>query len=163
LLGSSRVIDHLVSLSNVSRDNNCVAYVYCDYQGQGEQSTLNLLGSLLKQAVIAGCKLPVTEMTAIRDLLDKKKLQQSLKLDEAFETLTATLKNFRRTYICVDALDECTNACRRHFITTLYQLRSKLNMDNHTVMLFFTGRPQIQEDTRNVSSPSETKESLHMR
>lgn len=160
-LYSSRVIDHLVSSSKVSGDNHCVAYVYWDYQRQEQQSTLNLLASIPKQAVIAGCKLPVTEMTAIRNLLDKKKRQQSLKLDEAFETLAAVLKNFRRTYICVDALDECTDAYRRNVITTLYQLQSTLNMDNntgmnsnHTVMLFFTGRPQIQGDINSHLLPT---------
>lgn len=101
-LNSSQVIDHLAS--KLADKNVCVAYIYCDYQEHRQQSTFNMVGSLLRQAIVASYKSHDNE-AVIRNLSEKKEQRQKLSSDEALKALANILENFDKTYICIDALD----------------------------------------------------------
>ncbi|KAI5818433.1 hypothetical protein BZA77DRAFT_243662 [Pyronema omphalodes] len=64
---SSLVIDHLFSFTG---DKAFVAYIYCDYQDREEQTAVNMIGGLLKQAITAS---QTASPDAIEPLLKKKK------------------------------------------------------------------------------------------
>jgi hypothetical protein len=61
----------------------------------------------------------------------------SFKIDEAFNFLESLLQSFDRFFICVDAIDECTNRYKRSFL----ELLSKLSVDfRNSARIFITGR-----------------------
>jgi hypothetical protein len=73
----------------------------------------------------------------------KKKTGASLELGFGVKALSETLGLFDKAYLCIDALDECTEEHRGKLISCLTQLVTA----SHTtpaVKLFFTGRPQMK-------------------
>jgi hypothetical protein len=165
-LNSSRVIDHLASKS--ADRNVCVAYIYCDYQEHHQQSTLNMAGSLLRQAIVASYKSHDND-TVIRNLLENKQQRQELSSDEALKALAKILGNFDKTYICIDALDECGDQHLEGLIRILGELAISTDSDvtNPSILrLFFTGRPEVEDyvskhsSTRELSSFSVTLEAV---
>lgn len=101
---ASIAIEHLVNTFRSQRDIG-VAYIFCDYRTQNEQTLLNLLASLLKQFLLH--KSAVLE--GIRSLYEQhnngSKTAQPI-LDEVFESLQLIAASFSQEYIVVDALDE---------------------------------------------------------
>ena len=53
---SSKVLDHLFERSKIY--NSGIAYVYCDYDDQNNQTLSNILGCILKQLIIQCPSLP---------------------------------------------------------------------------------------------------------
>ncbi|OCK74412.1 purine and uridine phosphorylase, partial [Lepidopterella palustris CBS 459.81] len=128
---ASLVIDTL----NESKDaepNIGLAYVYCDYRDQIQQTTKNIIGAIIKQLLM---QLPTTpeEITAIWQKHQKDKIP--LELVEVNEALRITCKSFNRTYICLDALDECQSF--QELLTFLQQAPSSIH-------LFSTGRNLVE-------------------
>jgi type II secretory pathway predicted ATPase ExeA len=139
-LHSSIVIDHLSS--KFANDTICIAYVYCDYRDNEKQSALNMIGSLLKQAM-------VVSRTICDDFIDsfleKKKKQMNVEIDDALQALSKILQRFKMTYICVDALDGCLEEHRWNLIRRLKGLATYNPEHPVGILLFFTGRPQIKD------------------
>ena len=78
---------------------------YFDFAAQKEQSPVNMLGSLLRQLVSGEGEIPeaiAKDFRKERKAIGGRGLQISGIL-RMFQTITAT----RRTFICIDALDEC--------------------------------------------------------
>ena len=101
---------------------------------------MNMLGSLLRQLVSGEGEIA----EAIADDFRKAKrsiggrgLQVSGIL-KMFQTITAT----RRTYICVDALDECAPEHRMVVLESLGQILQ----GSPNTHLFMTGRPQVRSE-----------------
>jgi hypothetical protein len=102
------VIDHLIK-SNTTKSNIGLAYIYCDYRDQKEQTTKHILGSIIKQLLRQLSTIPedITELWHTH-----QDGNTPLTLDAIADTLPTTSKLFNQTYICLDALDElraCTN------------------------------------------------------
>jgi len=99
---SSLVID---KLCDEAGEDDTVVICFCfDFAARNEQSPLNMLGSLLRQLVSGLEEIPELVIQVFqkqKKVIGGKGLQvpQILKM---FQTITAT----RRTFICVDALDE---------------------------------------------------------
>ncbi|KAI5816207.1 hypothetical protein BZA77DRAFT_344472 [Pyronema omphalodes] len=136
---SSLVIDHL---SGFAGSKTYVAFIYCDYREAKEQTPVNMIGGLLKQAITASKGVPTD---IIETLLKKKKDQQAIEVKDAVHSLSRLLKGFDKTYICIDALDECNETDRRQLIQYLVELSSSSD-DNESrpIRLFFTGRPPME-------------------
>ncbi|KAI5816099.1 hypothetical protein BZA77DRAFT_313607 [Pyronema omphalodes] len=138
---SSHVIDHLSSRS--TSENTCIAFMYCDHMDQKEQTVVHVLGGLLKQAITEskeGC----TEI--IQSLLRKKRFRGSLEVYDAMYALSQLLRGFEKTYICIDALDECKEEDRKCLIKYLTELSAFSDRNNAPrIQLFFTGRPSMQK------------------
>ena len=135
---SSLVIDKLCD--EAIKGNLTVACFYFDFAARNEQSPVNMLGSLLRQLVSGQTQLPeaiVEDFQKEKSVIGGRGLQVSgiLKL---FQTITAT----RRTFICVDALDECVPEHRMVVLESLGQiLRGSPN-----TLLFMTGRPHVRSE-----------------
>jgi hypothetical protein len=53
MTNSSLVIDQLFHDMHNGERRDCLAYVYCDYRDEAQQTTVNLMGALLKQTLTA--------------------------------------------------------------------------------------------------------------
>lgn len=90
-----------------------------------------MVGALLKQALSTFSVVPNNVIDALKK---KKKEFPILKLHCALEILQIALENFDKTYICIDALDECKDEYQMEF------LRSISKILNPSTRVFITGR-----------------------
>ncbi|GKZ74668.1 hypothetical protein AnigIFM50267_001157 [Aspergillus niger] len=93
-----------------------IAYVYCDFRRQNEQSAEDLITSLLKQ--LSQCRPSLPDI--VRSLYDRHRHRRTRpELDEISTTLRSVGAMYSRVFIIIDALDECqtSNDCRTRFIT----------------------------------------------
>ena len=135
---SSLVIDKLCDEA-VEGDPTVVCF-YFDFAARNEQSPVNMLGSLVRQLVNGQEKTP----EAIARDFRKEKMSiggrglQVSGILKMFQIITA----MRRTFICVDALDECVP---EHRIVVLDSLAHILRGSPNT-RLFMTGRPHVRNE-----------------
>ncbi|KAL4885962.1 ankyrin repeat-containing domain protein [Aspergillus karnatakaensis] len=113
-----------------------LVYIYCNYHRHQEQTLYELLLSVLKQLAQRRHRIPaeVEEM-----YMEWEQQRTHPKLEDIAQAINATVACYTRTFIAVDALDECQtlNNCRSRFLTELfaYQLKSE-----GKVRLFATSR-----------------------
>ena len=130
---ASIVINHL--WNEVRTDRIGVAYIYCDYLKHGEQTSLDLVGSLLKQ--LAEQQNPISE--SLKDYHDEHKRSNTHPtLARAFEVLKAECDNMSRIFTIVDALDECSekDATRHTVVKGLLSLQGSKRIN-----ILVTSRP----------------------
>lgn len=115
------VVNHL--LANFRNNPQIgIAYVYCNFRQQDEQTAEKLLTSLLKQLAQGQSPLPKT----VKDLFDKyEKSRTRPSLDEITATLYSTAAAYSRTFIVVDALDECQDLSRLRLLDEIFNLQTK--------------------------------------
>ena len=132
---SSVVID---SLCNQSRGQNAtVACFYFDFAAQSEQSLASMLGSLLRQLVFGLEEIPEEILEAYEER--KKAIGgQGPQIPNILNMLQTTSSR-RRTFICIDALDECAPEDRAKLLDSLGQLLEQ----SPNTRIFVTGRPHI--------------------
>jgi hypothetical protein len=130
------VIDNL---EKIFKDDKYVgiAYVYCNFRRQDEQTVTELLASLLKQLVQS---LPVFP-ECVKSLYNKHKDNRSRPpLEETSSTLGSIAKLYSRVFVLIDALDECraSDGSRKRLLAEVFNLG---------VNIFATSRfiPQITE------------------
>lgn len=108
--GAGKTMIAAIAIDHLYRTTPCddigVAYLFCSYKAQSDQSVSSLFAALLKQLVqsrpdIAG---PVKY---IYD--DHSKRGSRPSLDEILRTLQSVCANYAAVHIIVDALDECTD------------------------------------------------------
>jgi hypothetical protein len=110
-----------------------LAYIYCDYRDQKEQTTENILGAILKQLLARLAEIP----EAVWKLYEERVRQgKPLSLTDAVDLLRITCAQFTTAYICLDALDEL-----RDLHGLLQSLRDRASF----LKIFITGRPHIRE------------------
>jgi hypothetical protein len=131
-------IDHL---GRMAQADVGLAYLFCDYKSQVDQSVGGLLSALLKQLVQSRPDI-AAPVTRLYDRHSKQKSRPSL--DDMFEALLTICSNHARVHVVVDALDECADqdATRSRLIEKLRELQARTN-----VRLLFTSRfiPAITE------------------
>lgn len=111
-----------------------IAYLYCNFRRQHEQKLNDLLLSLLKQLVQ---EQPYLSRN-VEDLYDRHKPKRTRPAsEEIIAVLSIVTASYSRTYIVIDALDECQIAdeCRTRFLTEIFRLLS-----NSRVHLLVTSR-----------------------
>jgi len=117
-----------------------VVGLYCDFFTQCEQSTANILGSVLKQLARRG---GIPEQ--VREAFRKAKREfggRGLLFPGMVDILKKTLTSLRRLYICIDALDECIPKHRRELLESLREIVAVCP----NIRVFFTGRPHIEKN-----------------
>ena len=132
---SSLVIDKLGDES-IGKDT-AVTCFYFDYAARKEQSPINMLGSLLKQLA---SRFEVIPDAIVQEFQDQKKVigGRGLQISEIlkmFRTIAAGV----RTFICIDALDECAP---EHRVLVLDSLGQILQGSPNT-RIFMTGRQHV--------------------
>ena len=126
------------TLCDQAEQNTSVACFYFDYTSQKEQSPTNMLGSLLKQ-VVAGLE-EIPEHIAQAFQGGKRFLGgRGLQLSQIVELLGITLSS-QRTFLCIDALDECIAAHRLKVLNSLRQILQK----SPDTRIFLTGRAHVR-------------------
>lgn len=121
---TSTVVDNIVTRFSKDEDVG-IAYVYCDFKRQDDQSALNLLSSMLKQLCRGRPSLP----DFMRVFHDKhKKHQTRPSLGEIMKNLHSVAAMYSRVFIIVDALDECqsSDGCREQFLRNIFSLQNKV-------------------------------------
>jgi Cdc6-like AAA superfamily ATPase len=119
-----------------------IAYVYCNFRRQHEQKAIELLTNLLKQLIWGQDLVP----QSIQKLY-KKHLQERTRppINSISETLQSIVPNYSRTFIVVDALDECQikGGEQKLFLAELFSLQTKT-----AINLFVTSRfiPEIENE-----------------
>ena len=124
-------------------DHIGVAYLFCNYKAQADQSASSLLAALLKQLVQNRSDIP----SSIMDIYCLRS-RSSPSLDDIFGALQSVCSNHTAVYIVVDALDECTekDSTRGQLIDKLRELQARSD-----VRLLVTSR-FIQEITKRFQS-----------
>ncbi|RKL32474.1 hypothetical protein BFJ72_g10417 [Fusarium proliferatum] len=131
---TSIVIESLEAL--FSKDKTVsIAYVYCNFQRQNDQTAKELVASLLKQLLQSLPTMP----ESIKLLYERHRTKGSPpSLEDVSSNLLSTAKLFSRIFIIIDAIDECcaTDGTQTKFLEEIFklQLHSKANV-------FATSRP----------------------
>jgi hypothetical protein len=122
-----------------------VGYFYCDYRDQKLQSTENIIGAILKQAITAAKYQPSDIIDRlVRDL---KQGRKKLGLEDILLFLHLILKNFDSVYICIDARDECAEENRWNLIDVLCRLASSTDDRGvpRRIKVMFIGRTHMEQ------------------
>ena len=132
---SSLVVD---SLCDRARGKNvAVACFYFDFAAQKEQPLTSMLATLLKQVVGGLDEVPGEIARAYED--QKKVIGgRTPQLSDVVRMLQA-ISYERRTFICIDALDECMTGHQVKLLSSLNQILK----ESPATRIFVTGRPQI--------------------
>jgi len=138
---TSIVIDHL-SNKYYGDPTTGIAYIYFNFRRQYEQKPEDLLSNLLKQLLRGQASMP----ESIKTLYERHSRKQTRpSLGEVATELHSVVANYLRTFIIIDALDECQVASggREKFLTGISNLRGKTKAN-----LFLTSRhiPEIEEE-----------------
>ena len=134
---SSVVVDYLCD--HAIRHHMAVACFYYDFASREAQSPTNMLGSLLKQ-LVGGLGAIPEEIGQIYQGQKKVIGGRRLRLPDIVN-MFGTIASLQRTFVIVDALDECIP---RHRFEVLDALGQILQRSPNTRM-FMTGRSHIQE------------------
>ena len=108
-----------------------VAWLYCDYKTQQEQTAINILGAILKRLV--GSEIPQNIREAFRD--GRRPLLAELK-----KMLRTAIASSPQVFICIDALDECLP---KNLPELLESLRD-VARESPSTRIFLTGRPHVK-------------------
>jgi len=100
----STTVEHVEALcSNTSEVG--YAYFYFDFNNERKQTVEGFLRSMIVQLSCQQLSLP----EEVQNLYDAHiKQQQEPRLSSLIETFISLVKGFRRTYVMMDALDECS-------------------------------------------------------
>ena len=133
---SSLVVDSLCK--RAAEENAAVACFYFDSTAQKDQSPTAILGSVLKQ-IVSG--LEVVPERIVEAYEEQVRFIGGRRL--AFSEIMGNLRTIltsRRTYICLDGLDECRARDR----VELLDLLNDILRGSPDVRIFLTGRPHIR-------------------
>ena len=122
--------------------NATVACFYFDFADQRDQSPASTMGALLKQ-VVGGLE---EILEGISQAFQKQKKAiggRGPRLSDIVEMLQTTSYK-GRTFICIDALDECVPEHRAKLLYSLAQILKK----SPGTRIFVTGRPHIRPEIR---------------
>ncbi|KAK0760932.1 hypothetical protein N5P37_005873 [Trichoderma harzianum] len=143
---TSIVVDHLERTYRTDPTIR-IAYIYCNYRRQEEQSIEKLLGSLLKQLSQGENCIPNCLRGFYKQHLEKR---TQLSLLEIQTALQSAAENYSTVFIVIDALDECQNldGSRQKLLTELFSLQEKSGCN-----LFMTSRviPEIVDRFNETS------------
>lgn len=127
------VVDHLLN-SYTGEPSVGRPYIYCNFRRQDEQKLDDLLSNLLKQLSDAQHSIP----DATRELYERHQPKRKRPpADELLLALQSVASSYTRTFVIVDALDECqiSDGCRTRFIEYCFDLQARCQTN-----LFFTSR-----------------------
>ena len=138
---ASIVVDHL--WNTIRNDDIGVAYAYCDYRKYEEQTSNNLVASLLNQLLRQQSKPISDDVNKLYLQHDRQGTRPSQV--ELFSLLRAETANFSRIFIVIDALDECSNDDRTRR-SLLERIRTLQKSTSVNVMVTSRPLPDITEE-----------------
>ena len=135
---SSLVVDRLCDQSR--GQNTTVTCFYLDFAARKEQSVTSILGSLLRQ-VVGGMKRVPEDITEAFEEQKKAIGGRGLRLPNIVKMLQ-TITSSLRTFVCIDALDECAAPHRVKLLNSLQQIVEK----SPRTRIFIIGRPHVRAE-----------------
>ena len=135
---SSLVIETL--RNRAGEQNIAVLGLYCDYQVQGEQSAVDMIGGLLRQVVWGEAGIRAEIRSAFNE--SKRRGGQRLHMRDLLRLFIKVVSSIDRVYICVDAVDELLPKNRADFLRELW----RIIQDAPNTRLFLTARLCVQAE-----------------
>jgi hypothetical protein len=130
---TSIIVGHLYNM--FQNDGSVgIAYLYCNFRREQEQKPADLFASLLKQLIQEQPSVP----ESIRGLYEHHKDRRTRpSSDEILAVLHSVIRDYSRTFIIIDALDECqvSNGVRRILLSEILDLQARTGAN-----LFATSR-----------------------
>ena len=124
----------------VGEQNATVACFYFDFAVQKGQSPANTMGALLKQ-VVGGLEEIPEEVSQTYQKQRKALGGRGPRLSDIVKMIQTTSSR-GRTFICIDALDECVPEHRVKLLGSLNKILQK----SPGTRIFLTGRPHIRPE-----------------
>ena len=124
--------------------NAAVACFYLDFAAQKEQSPTDILSSLLKQVVGRLEEIPAKIVEVFRGekgVIGGRKLELG-KIVEMLQEISSS----RRTFICIDALDECAAGYLGKLLNSLKEILHK----SPNTKVFLAGRLRIRGEVEKT-------------
>jgi hypothetical protein len=118
-----------------------IACIYCDYKDRIEQTPVNMIGSLLRQLVQVEEQLPISDqLNALYQ--DHQKRNTRPLLEECSTALQSEVRRYKKVFVVVDALDECSedNGFRARLFKELGELKG-------AIKLMVTSRPHVNVES----------------
>ena len=141
---SSLVIDNLCD--RAAEESIVVAGMYCDFLSQQEQTTINIMGAILKLLVGRG-GIP----NYLREAFQKSKMEfggRGPLLGDLMKMLRIAIALLPRVFICLDALDECLPK----YLPELLESLRDIVRESPRTRIFLTGRPHVGGDIQRYFS-----------
>lgn len=109
---SSTVLDHICPEYNNENGQPAtkvgIAYVYCDYASQSQQTALEIIKSITRQLVEWDVSHEEnSSLRQARKFLHEQHKSIPSKIEDYVSLLTSIVKQFNKTIVVIDALDEC--------------------------------------------------------
>ena len=133
----SLVVNHLQA--EVDINGLGLAYFYCDYKEQDQQTPSQLIGALNKQLARQSVPLLVQVITLYAD---SKEPKLPLDVDQQIKLLHQLVALFPTTFIVIDALDEADYSVHQHRRILLDAIRTIMSS---SIRLFLTSRPHSKD------------------
>jgi len=133
---SSLVVDRL---SDQSRgQNTAVTCFYLDFAARKEQSVASIMGSLVRQ-VVGGMENVPEEITRAFEEQRLSNAGRGPQLPDIVKMLQIVTSSVR-TFVCIDALDECAAANRAKLLNSLQQILKSSPLTR----IFMIARPHVR-------------------
>jgi hypothetical protein len=134
--GAGKTILTSVVIQNLMDEFDSVAFLYCDFRRKAEQGLNDLLANLVKQLLRSQAFLPPA-VEQLRKRHSNRGTRPST--DELSQALESVVTAGSRSFVLVDALDECGD-CRGRLLKILFDLQTRSDIN-----LFATSRdlPEI--------------------
>ena len=135
---SSLVVDRLCD--QYTEQNTAVTCFYLDFAARKEQSVVSILGSLVRQ-VVGGMEEVPEEITQV---FQRQKMAiggRGPRLPDIVTMLQAITSSLR-TFVCIDAWDECAAAHRVKLLNSIQQILEK----SPRTRIFIIGRPHVRAE-----------------
>jgi hypothetical protein len=116
-------VDHL--WKHVQSKDIGVAYIYCNYKTQTDQTAINLAAAILKQLIQERPSVP-EPVASLYSRHAHRRTRPSF--EEIRSALQTVVSNFSKVYIVVDALDECLKDHRNQLLAMLRDLQLNGNI-----------------------------------
>jgi len=139
---SSLVIDTLCD--EPCEEEIAIAMFYCDFRDKEEQTTINVMGAILKQLLVRG-----EVLEHVQKAFQKAKKEvggRGLRLPDMVQMLKQAVATLPKVFICIDALDECLP---KHLLELLGSIKDILG-ESPRMRVFVTGRPQVEAEIIRV-------------
>jgi hypothetical protein len=109
------------------QENAAVAYIYCSYKERYDQTSVNLIASLLQQLVQRNSVIPDEIVSLYHRHINK---QTRPTLAEWSELLRSEVHRLSKVFIIVDALDECSegDGTRDSFLSEILKLQPSIRL-----------------------------------
>ena len=122
------------SLCDQAREEDlAVAWLYCDYLAQQEQTVINIMGAILKQ-LVRRREIP-------KDIREGFQEGRRPLLPDLVRMLRIAVASLPRVFICIDALDECLPKD----LPELFESLRDIVRESPKTRIFLTGRPHVKE------------------